>query len=123
MPPKITHDDQRLADATKTMNDLRRQNGSARAGINPGDTGHPHGIPWANLTVAAGGDTFPSGAYLKKRIGEIGAAVDKVLVSYETRLASTSRALSDTRRGAADTERDNTNKANNVGIPPATGTN
>ncbi|MEU7800449.1 hypothetical protein AB0J14_28985 [Micromonospora arborensis] len=119
MPDRITHHDQTVADATAKMNGLRAQNASARAGINAGDTGHPHGLPWANLTVSAGGENFASGAYLKKRIAEIGTMVDKVLGSYETRLATTSRALTDTRQGATDTERDNIKTANNLTIPPA----
>ncbi|MFI6763371.1 hypothetical protein ACIBF5_29980 [Micromonospora sp. NPDC050417] len=122
MPPRITHDDKRVADATVKMNNIRSQNAAARAGINPGDTGHPHGLPWANLTVSAGGENFASGAYLKKRLAEIGTAVDKVLASYETRLATTSRALSDTRRGATDTERDNVSHANDLTIPPPAAT-
>ncbi|MFG1871489.1 hypothetical protein [Micromonospora arborensis] len=119
MPNRITHQDQSVADATTKMNGLRAQNASARAGINPGDTGHPHGLPWANLTVSAGGENFASGAYLKKRLAEVGTMVDKVLGSYETRLATTSRALTDTRHGATDTERNNISTANNLTIPPA----
>ncbi|WP_030487851.1 hypothetical protein [Micromonospora chokoriensis] len=123
MPPTIRHDEPRLEAARKKVDLLRSQINSVRSGFNPADSGHPHGLPFESLNVAAGGDAFPSGANLKARLKQVGSSVDKVLVGHETQLSSLSRALTVNLRLGEDAELRNVNTASNVGLPNTTTTN
>ena len=122
MPPTIRHDEQRLEAARKKVDLLRSQINSVRSGYNPADMGHPHGLPFESLNVAAGGDAFPSGANFKARVKEVGSAVAKVLVGHETQLSSLSRALTVNLRLGEDAELKNVNTASKVGLPNTTTT-
>ncbi|MEV4759976.1 hypothetical protein AB0J86_33435 [Micromonospora sp. NPDC049559] len=115
---KITYTSSAVEAMTKRVDDWRAQIGAARMGINAADGGHTHGVPWANLTVAAGGDNFTSGAYLEKRLVEVGGLVDKLLTGFETKLSSTSKALRATGDKAAETEKSNTSKASQLTVTP-----
>ncbi len=111
MPPRIRYDDEKLETALRTINGFRQKNAAARAGLNPAAAGDGGGTAWAGLTVIAGGEGFASGMLVKRRIEEIGRAVDKVLADHETKLAAMSRALIGTRRISDETEKENIDTA------------
>ncbi|WP_206025246.1 hypothetical protein [Micromonospora zingiberis] len=114
-------------------------------GINPGDRARPAGTPWVNLAVRAGGGgagatstgggtagggassggaagggggggTFAPGAFLERRVAEVGAQVDGLLVMYQTTLSTAARALTNTDNEAANTENNNNSNANRLTI-------
>ncbi|MEU4339260.1 hypothetical protein AB0F59_32205 [Micromonospora lupini] len=118
MPEKITFNHGAVDGMGSRVNAWRAQTTSARSGSNPNDAGHPNGKPWASLSVNAGSDTFTSGAFLKKRVGEVGAAVDKLLAAYETLLGSTLRTgLRNAGELADETEKTNVTNASRVTLP------
>ncbi|MCM4084243.1 hypothetical protein [Paractinoplanes hotanensis] len=118
MPPKekITHTSSAVDTMNRKVTGWRAQLGAARLGINPGNPAHPHGTPWATLTVAAGGAGFTTGAYLEKRVGEVGLKIDTVLTAFQTTLGTSSRALTNTDDEATSTEKKNTDNANRLTI-------
>ncbi|MEU4556722.1 hypothetical protein [Micromonospora violae] len=120
MPPGIRHDDTRLEEARTNTNKLRVDINSVRSGFNPNDVGHPHGLPFNNLTVAAGGDAFPSGVNFEAKVKEVGGAIDKLLQTHEGSLARLTRALTINLQLGDDAELRNLKTANTVGLPSLT---
>lgn len=118
--PTIRHDEQRLEKARNDINLLRSQINSVRTGYNPVDPGHPHGLPFNSLTVAAGGDAFPSGVNFKAKLRDIGTAVDTLLSTHEGTFGKLSRALTANLLLGEDAEYKNVNTANTVGLPNTT---
>ncbi|MFI7609296.1 hypothetical protein ACIBTV_29870 [Micromonospora sp. NPDC049366] len=118
--PEISYNEQRLEKARNGINLLRTQINSVRTGFNPADPGHPHGFPFNSLTVAAGGDAFPSGVNFKAKLRDIGGAVDTALTAHEASLGKLSRALTVNLRLGQDAEYKNVNTANTVGLPNTT---
>ncbi|RZT79454.1 hypothetical protein EV382_2653 [Micromonospora violae] len=118
--PSISYNEQRLETARNGINRLRTHINSVRAGFNPVDVGHPHGFPLNSLTVAAGGDAFPSGVNFKAKLRDVGGAVDTAFTGHEASLGKLSRALTVNLRLGQDAEYKNVNTANTVGLPNTT---
>ncbi|RKR86739.1 hypothetical protein BDK92_1004 [Micromonospora pisi] len=116
--PRITVDEDFIREVQTRLTEMRNQVSGVRAGVDPTDMGHTHGMPWANLEVIPGGENFASGAAVKTRIRTVGGLVDTKLAAFDKKLADYAQGLGNILLSSENIERANANAANFASFLP-----
>jgi len=119
MPPgDIKVDEGFIREVQAELTRIRDEIPQVKAGVNPGDTSHPHGMHFVGGTggasgfqILAGGDNFAAGASLEARISALAAAVDEKLSAYDEKLSGYAQGLAHVIATSDSTEEANSSYA------------
>jgi hypothetical protein len=121
----ITIDEAFINEVRGRLSTISGQISAVRAGTNPNDLSHPHGLPFSNLQVLAGGGNFQNGVSVKSKVGAIGGQVDGKLTQLDKKIGGYVQGLgnillsTDTLEQANQSAADFTSFLNGTPAPPA----